>query len=208
MTTPDPNASRTTTAMLHALHDPDAAGVWDEFDARYRPVLIGFARNLGLDDADAADVAQDTLTRFLEQYRDGKYERDRGRLGAWLVGIARYRVLDLRRKHGKRALRGESAMVDMDDEMGLTQVWEEERRKTILRQAMDQLRSSGRSDEKTIRAFEMLFIYSMTPQAVAEELEMTVQGVYVAKSRVAERLQVIVKNIENDFDEERADPLG
>lgn len=194
--------------MLHALHDPDAAGVWDEFDARYRPVLIGFARNLGLDDADAADVAQDTLTRFLEQYRDGKYERDRGRLGAWLVGIARYRILDLHRKHGKRALRGESAMVDMDDEMGLTQVWEEERRKTILRQAMDQLRSSGRSDEKTIRAFEMLFIHSMTPQAVAEELEMTVQGVYVAKSRVAERLQVIVKNIENDFDEERDDPLG
>ena len=208
MTTPDPNASRTTTAMLHALHDPDALEVWNEFDARYRPVLIGFARNLGLDDADAADVAQDTLARFLEQYRDGKYERERGRLGAWLVGIARYRILDLRRKHGKRALRGESAMVDMDDDMGLTQVWEEERRKAILRQAMDQLRSSGRSDEKTIRAFEMLFIHSMSPQAVAEELEMTVQGVYVAKSRVAERLQTIVKHIEDEFDEEGAEPLG
>ena len=134
--------------------------------------------------------------------------RERGRLGAWLVGIARYRILDLRRKHGKRALRGESAMVDMDDDMGLTQVWEEERRKAILRQAMDQLRSSGRSDEKTIRAFEMLFIHSMSPQAVAEELEMTVQGVYVAKSRVAERLQTIVKHIEDEFDEEGAEPLG
>ncbi len=194
--------------MLHALHDPADAEVWDEFDARYRPVLIGFARNLGMDDADAADVAQDTLTRFLEQYRDGRYERERGRLGAWLVGIARYRVLDLRRKHGKRALRGESAMIDMDDEMGLTKVWEEERRKAILRQAMDRLRSSGRSDEKTIRAFEMLFIHSMTPQAVADELEMSVQGVYVAKSRVAERLQDIVQHIENEFDDEGADAIG
>lgn len=198
----DPNFSRTTTAMLDALHDPAAAEVWEEFDARYRPVLIGFARNLGMDDADAADVAQETLTRFLEQYRSGKYERDRGRLGAWLVGIARYRVLDVRRKDRKRPLRGESAMIDLDDEKGLTEVWEDERRKAILRQAMDRLREGSRTDEKTISAFEMLFVHGMTAQAVAEELGMSVQGVYVAKSRIAERLQKIVGQIEQEFDED------
>ena len=188
--------------MLEALHNPSDVAAWSEFDTRYRPVLIGFARNLGLDDADAADVAQETLTRFLEQYRDGRYQRERGRLGAWLVGIARYRILDLRRKHGKRALRGESAMIDLDDEKGLTEVWEDERRKTILRQAMDLLRSGSRTDEKTIRAFEMLFVHGMNPQAVADELEMTVQGVYVAKSRIAERLQKLVSQIEQEFDED------
>ena len=122
--------------MLQALHDPHDVATWQEFDTRYRPVLIGFARNFGLDDADAADVAQDTLTRFLEQYRDGRYERERGRLGAWLVGIARYRILDLRRKHGRRPLRGESAMIDLDDDKGLTEIWEDERRKAILRQSV------------------------------------------------------------------------
>ena len=202
MNAADPNLSRTTTAMLEALHNPSDVAAWSEFDTRYRPVLIGFARNLGLDDADAADVAQETLTRFLEQYRDGRYQRERGRLGAWLVGIARYRILDLRRKHGKRALRGESAMIDLDDEKGLTEVWEDERRKTILRQAMDLLRSGSRTDEKTIRAFEMLFVHGMNPQAVADELEMTVQGVYVAKSRIAERLQKLVSQIEQEFDED------
>ena len=188
--------------MLDALHDPAAGAVWAEFDARYRPILIGFARNLGLDDADAADVAQETLTKFLEQYRDGRYDRERGRLGAWLVGIARYRVLDVRRKHGKRPLRGESAMIDIDDEKGMTEVWEDERRKAILRQAMDRLRNESRTDEKTISAFEMLFVHGMTAQAVAEELGLSVQGVYVAKSRIAERLQKIVGNIENEFDED------
>lgn len=188
--------------MLDALHDPAEVAVWEEFDARYRPVLIGFARNLGLDDADAADVAQDTMTRFLEQYRNGRYERERGRLGAWLVGIARYRVLDVRRKHAKRPLRGESAMIDLDDEKGLTEIWEDERRKAILRQAMDRLRDGSRTDEKTILAFEMLFVHAMTPQAVADELGMSVQGVYVAKSRIAERLQKIISQIENEFDED------
>ena len=198
----DPNLSRTTTAMLDALHNPSDVAAWEEFDTRYRPVLIGFARNLGLDDADAADVAQETLTRFLEQYRDGRYQRERGRLGAWLVGIARYRILDLRRKHGRRALRGESAMIDLDDEKGMTEVWEGERRKAVLRQAMDRLRSGSRTDEKTIRAFEMLFVHGMNPQAVADELEMSVQGVYVAKSRIAERLQKLVTQIEQEFDED------
>lgn len=202
MNLPDPNLSRTTTAMLDALHNPADVAAWEEFDVRYRPVLIGFARNLGLDDADAADVAQETLTRFLEQYRDGRYQRERGRLGAWLVGIARYRILDLRRKHGRRPLRGESAMVDLDDEKGMTEVWEEERRKSVLRQAMDRLRSGSRTDEKTIRAFEMLFVHGMNPQAVADELEMSVQGVYVAKSRIAERLQKLVTQIEQEFDED------
>ena len=56
--------TRTTTAMLDALHDPENALVWETFDKRYRPILIGFARNLGLSEQDAADIAQETLTRF------------------------------------------------------------------------------------------------------------------------------------------------
>ena len=87
----DPNLSKTTTAMLDALHNPSDVATWEEFDQRYRPVLIGFARNLGLDDADAADVAQDTLARFLEQYRDGKYERDREEVRR-SAGVARRRA--------------------------------------------------------------------------------------------------------------------
>ena len=71
----DPNNSRTTTAMLAALHDPAATAAWEAFDARYRPILHGFARNLGLSDEEAADVAQETIARFVEQYREGRYDR-------------------------------------------------------------------------------------------------------------------------------------
>ena len=94
-------------------------------------------------------------------------------------------------------------MIDLDDDKGLTEIWEDERRKAILRQSMDRLRSGSRTDERTIRAFEMLFVHGMTPQAVADELEMSVQSVYVAKSRIAERLQKIVQEIEAEFDEEK-----
>ena len=36
---------------------------------------------------------------------------------------------------------------------------------------------------------------------LAEQLEMPIQSVYVAKSRTAERLQRLVSEIEADFDE-------
>ena len=202
MTAFDPEQSRTTTAMLAALHDPQEVAAWEAFDARYRPVLVGFARNLGLTLEEAADVAQETIARFVEQYREGRYDRERGRLGAWLVGIARYRILDVRRAQGRRALRGESAMVDMDDEGSLSAAWESERRARIIGLAMERLRASSRTDPRTIEAFELLMVHGMTAAVVAEQLDMPVQSVYVAKSRIASRLQDLVREVEAEFDEE------
>ncbi|MCP4836304.1 MAG: sigma-70 family RNA polymerase sigma factor [Phycisphaera sp.] len=202
MTKFDPEESRTTTEMLAALHDPDEVAAWEVFDARYRPVLVGFARNLGLDAEESADVAQETIARFVEQYREGRYDRERGRLGAWLVGIARYRILDVRRAHGRRALRGDSAMVDMDDDASLSSVWEAERRTRIIGIAMERLRAAGRTDSRTIEAFELLMVHGLTAAVVAEQLGMPVQSVYVAKSRIAARLQDLVAEVESEFDEE------
>jgi RNA polymerase sigma factor (sigma-70 family) len=195
--------NRTTTAMLDALHDAGNADVWEQFDRRYRPILIGFARNLGLTDQDSADIAQETLARFLSEYRNGRYDREKGRLGAWLVGIARYRILDLRRRSaGKYQLAGESAIMDLDDEKNLSRVWEDERRHAVLRIAMEELQENSRTDPKTIKVFEMLMVHSVPPQAVADELEITVHDVYLAKSRVAQRLRKIVERIESEYDDD------
>jgi RNA polymerase sigma-70 factor (ECF subfamily) len=197
------NVTRTTTAMLDALHDAENADVWELFDRRYRPILVGFARNLGLGEQDAADIAQETLARFLSEYRDGRYDREKGRLGAWLVGIARYRILDLRRRRaGKFQLAGESAIVDLDDKKHLSQVWEDERRHSVLRTAMTELNENSRTDPRTIKVFEMLMVHSATPQAVAEEFGISVHDVYLAKSRVAQRLRTIVERIESEYDDD------
>ena len=165
-------------------------------------MLVGFARNLGLTPEEAADVAQETLARFVEQYREGRYERERGRLGAWLVGIARYRVPDVRRAHGRRAVRGESAMVDLDDEASLSAAWDAEEEGEDHRPgdgATPGLRSHRSEDDRGVRAF---MVHGLTAPVVAEQLEMPVQSVYVAKSRIATRLQSLVEEVEAEFDEE------
>jgi RNA polymerase sigma factor (sigma-70 family) len=192
---------RTTTALLVGLFDPANAAAWELFDRRYRPILIGFARNCGLNDGDAAELAQATIVRFVEEY-----DRGRGRLGAWLVTIARYRLIDLKRRGATaRIARGESAIVDLDDERSVSAIYEAERRMAVLRDALDELRERTKTDPKTIRAFELLFYQGMSVQAVAADLGMSAHDVYLAKSRVAGKLREIVSRIESEYEEAPGD---
>lgn len=197
---------RTTTALLNGLFDPRNAAAWEAFDRRYRPILIGFVRNCGVKQTDAAEIAQETIVRFVEEYREGKYDRSRGRLGAWLVTIARYRVLDMRRKAGTAKVeRGESAMIDLDDDKSVGAAYEAERRHALLREALEELRTKSRTDPKTVKAFEMLVYHSLTPQVVAEQLGMSTHDVYLAKSRVAAKLREIVVRLEQEYEETPGD---
>lgn len=197
---------RTTTALLSGLFDPRNAAVWEAFDRRYRPILLGFVRNCGVRESEAAEIAQETIVRFVEEYREGKYDRSRGRLGAWLVTIARYRVLDMRRRAGTAKLeRGESAIVDLDDDRSVGAAYEAERRQALLREALEELRTRSRTDPKTVQAFEMLVYHGLAPQVVAEQMGMSTHDVYLAKSRVAAKLREIVIRLESEYEEAPGD---
>jgi RNA polymerase sigma factor (sigma-70 family) len=195
--------TRTTTRLLDGLFDPAANEIWQEFDRRYRPIIVGLARKLGLTEEDAADVAQETLTRFVTAYRAGKYDRGRGRLRSWIIGIARYRITDaIRARASRRGWRGDSMINECPDRDELNAIWDTERRHSILRQAVDELRTTSRTGEKTIRAFEMLTFHGRKPADIAEELSMTLDDVYQAKNRVASRLRLTVRQIEKLYDED------
>ena len=197
---------RTTTALLTGLFDPANAEAWQAFDRRYRPILIGFARSCGLGDHDAAEVAQDTILRFVEQYRAGMYDRSRGRLGTWLVTIARYRVLDMRHASNSLASIRDGTAVVLHDDRSVQEAYEGQRRLAILREAILELQQHTRVEPRTIRAFELLYYQGMSAQAVAADLGMSVQDVYLARSRVAARVREIVARIELAYDEMPAEP--
>lgn len=195
------DATRTTTMLLDGLHD-EADAAWSLLDARYRPILCGVARRMGLDDADAADVAQETLLTFLGEYRDGRYDRERGRLRSWLIAIARRQIAGAYRRRARaRIERGASALEGEPGDDDFDRAWEEERRAAILRAAMDELRANTRAHERTIEAFELLVMRRMPVPAVARELNITEHDVYQAKSRLAQRLREIIARLDEAYDD-------
>ncbi|MCA9296136.1 MAG: sigma-70 family RNA polymerase sigma factor [Phycisphaerales bacterium] len=197
--------TRTSTLFLTGLQDPGNESQWATLDERYRPIIIAFARRLGLSDADAADVGQETMMQVLKECREGKYDRSRGRFRAWLITIARYRVAAVyRTKSRKREYRGESAMIDLENDDQIHEIWDHERRARILRQALEELRTRTRTNDRTIRAFELHVVRQMPVKAVAEELGITEHDVYQAKSRIASQLRDIIADLDKAYDEAAA----
>ena len=192
--------TRTTTALLEALLDPSDDEVWRDFDRRYRPILVAFARRLGLPAEDAADAAQDTLTRFVRSYRDGKYDRGRGRLRSWIIGIARHCIYDIHQRRATDPKRGMSAISELPDETTLNAMWDEECEHEILRQGISELRQQTRTEEGTIRAFEMLAFDGRTPADIAEELNISLNDVYLAKHRCLKRLREILSHLKHLYE--------
>jgi RNA polymerase sigma factor (sigma-70 family) len=192
----------TTSALLEGLFNTDDYAVWQEFDRRYRPIVFGFACRLGLDEVDAADVAQETLVRFVQAYRAREYDRQRGRLRAWLMSIAKYRVADLQRARARqRQWRGESAILNLTDETELTKIWDAEHRSYILAQAIGELRTTTKVSEKTIEAFERVVLKEEPVKQVAADMGIKPQDIYVAKNRIAEKLRSILAKYEGLFDD-------
>lgn len=192
--------THTTTELLDGLHDQANRAAWSEFDRRYRPILIAFLRRMGLNENDAGDVAQDTLTCFVQDYRQRKYDRQQGRLRSWLLGIARCRLADMRRlTRRRRELRGESAIDALPEEADADSIWEAEERKFIFEQAVVEMRQSARFNARTIEAFDRVVLRREPVETVSEQLGLTPQEIYNAKNRVVERLREIVKRYEASF---------
>ncbi len=197
------DVTHTTTALLHGLHADDSDAAWEVLDRRYRPIIIGMAVRLGLTEQDASDVAQETMLRVIAEYRDGRYDRDRGRMRSWILAIARTKIADTHRKRGvRKEARGESALITVPTEGELEDIWTSERRHVILREALADLQAKSKTADKTILAFEMLVFHRKRAPEVAAELSMTENDVYLAKSRVAKRLKETVQQLESLYDED------
>lgn len=193
---------RTTTALLDALRDPSNEPAWVHIDARYRPVIAGLARRLGLGETDADEIAQQTLAQFVRAYRGGQYDRQKGRLSSWILGIARHEALRVIRDGKREGLPGATVIDAIPDEPTLREVWIDERDRTILERAIAALREESSLDERTLLAFELTALRSVPAAEASVQCGLTVDQVYVARSRVTKRLRSLVEQMTRAFEED------
>jgi len=205
----DLTKTATTSVLLAALHDPGNQTVWKAMDARYRPIVYGCARRLGLSAEDAADVAQQTLADFVRDYRAGKYERGKGRLSSWVMAIARHRVIDVQRARARRQeWRGASALENLveehpDEETGpLTQIWEAEHERAIFNQAMTELTQDTKTSRNVLRVFQLYVLGGVAAKVVAHKCDLSVAEVYRVKNRLTRRLRQIVARLNEVYAED------
>jgi RNA polymerase sigma-70 factor (ECF subfamily) len=196
----------TTTLLLDRLRDSRDSAAWAAFDARFRGVIVSTALRLGLSDADASDAAQETILQALRDYQQGKYDRSRGRLSAWIIAIAHHRIVDIMRARTRDRDRTRGSLErargipdDVPTPERVADSFHDALERTIFERAWERVHAESRIAPETLLAFELSALRHVPPQAVAERCGMSVDQVYVAKSRVARRLQEIVEEISRAY---------
>jgi RNA polymerase sigma-70 factor (ECF subfamily) len=196
----------TSTELLGGLFETNRAEAWELFDQRYRPIVEGVARRMGLNANEAAEVAQEAITRFVIAYREGRYKREKGRLRDWLLGIARHVMRESARRWAKAPTpAGGRSMADwVFDEHSLERAWLPSRAAAVLNHAIEMLRVETRGTPESMRAFELVAFQGVPPAQVAEDMGLTRNHVYVIKHRLTSRLRVLVERLDGLYDDEAA----
>jgi len=193
---------KTTSTILAALQDFENRNAWGGFVERFQPIIVGHARNLGFQAADAEDVAQTALMRFAAAYRDGGYDRAKGSLRNWMFVITNRVMVDHYRSGARKkalstsALSGDVATLDIEDPAAardFDEVWNREMLAKCLEKAKMEFSYAS------YRAFVLLALHERPAGEIAEELGMTRRAVYLAKYRVLKRMTELQTQFE-DFD--------
>jgi RNA polymerase sigma factor (sigma-70 family) len=193
----------TRASLLVQIRDGANHAAWQEFVNLYGPVVYGFARKRGLQDADAADVMQDVLRSVSGAIGRLEYDRNQGTFRGWLFTITRNKVLNfLAARRVRPQGSGDTTTNRLLDshphgEDG-ADVWETEYQRRLAALAMERVRHEFQ--ENTWRAFWLTAVEGLAAADVAKQVGISAGAIYVAKSRVLARLKEEVEAMRQQED--------
>ncbi len=180
----DPVGS-TTSSVLDGARRQEP-GAWERVSALYGPLVYGWARRAGLRAEDAADVVQEVFRSVVKHLDHFHREQPGDSFRGWLWTITQNKVRDLRRRGA-----GPVAVGGTDAQQLLLQVPEPPlsgsgdeaaRGETLLTRALGRIRSQF--EEHSWRAFWAVVVEGQSPSDVANALGISVNAVYIARSRI------------------------
>lgn len=193
----------TRVSLLVRLRDPQDRQAWAQFVDLYAPLVYGFARKHGLQDADAADLTQGVLRAVSVSAGRLEYDPQRGSFRGWLFTIVRnqLRTFLSARRPGLNQGSGDEAMqrlLEAQEAPGAdpARLWEQEWERQLFAWAVEQIRP--RFHEATWQAFWQTAVEGDSPHNVARGLGLSQAAVYLARSRVMARLRELIRQVQGE----------
>ena len=196
------DAPATRPSLLVRIRDAQDAAAWAQFVEIYAPLVYGFARKHGLQDADAADLTQDVLRAVSQGAKRLEYDPGRGSFRAWLFTVVRNKLrnhLASRGRHTQGAggrdsqARLNAVPAREEDQAAL---WDQEYERQLFAWAVSQVRRDFQ--EATWHAFWLTAVENRTGKEVAAELGISIAAVYLAKGRVMARLKEQIRLVQEE----------
>ncbi len=185
--------SPTSATLLERLRNRADADAWKRLVDLYSPLLSTWLRRHALQDADVEDLVQEVL---LTVAREAPKFQHSGRAGAfrhWLRSILANRLREFWRERRLRPVAGGDSdfagMLDQlqDPDSGLSHLWDQEHDQHVVRRLLAMI--EPQFSPSTWQAFRRVVLDGARPDTVAAELGLSVNAVFIAKSRVLQRLR-------------------
>jgi RNA polymerase sigma-70 factor (ECF subfamily) len=183
----DPSSVSSTLLERVKARRPEA---WQRLVDLFGPVVYRWCRQSGVGREDAADVVQEVFSSVAAHVGDFHRESPGDSFTAWLATITRNKIRDwFRRRQGRPEARGGTdaqqqfmQIPELSEQSGGT--WASG---SLTRRALDLVRTEF--ENRTWEAFWRTAVQRQCPADVADDLGVTVNAVYKAKSRVLRRLR-------------------
>ena len=176
----------TSVNLLRRLREPHADSAWQRFVDLYAPMIFHWGRRQGLSVTDAADLLQDVLVTLVEKLPSFEYDPSQQFRG-WLRTITVNRANDFHRRIQLQPRNGFDATFPQVEERETDLFCEVEYRSILVNRALLLLRTEFR--ETHWQAAWMQLIEGKKAKQVAEQLNVPINVVYLAKSRLLARLR-------------------
>jgi RNA polymerase sigma-70 factor (ECF subfamily) len=178
--------------LLIRVRDPADQAAWHEFVEIYRPIILRLARQKGMQEADADDVAQQVLMAVAKAVEQRGHDPKRAKFRTWLGRVAHNAILNALTRGKPDRGSGDSALLALlsrheshtSPDSDLLRL---EFRREVFRWAARQVRKEFH--QATWHAFWLTAVEGRAVEVVAEELAKSRGAIYNARSRVMRRIQ-------------------
>ena len=166
---------------------------WRDLTDLYRPLILGWLHRQGVPARDLEDLSQDILLSLVKHLPAFEHSGNRGAFRAWLRTLVCSRTIDYWRAADRAAPAsgGSGAVAALqqiaDPASDLNRQWDEEHDRYVLTCLLDLMEEEF--EPTTLKAFRRLALDGASGAEAAQELGLSVAAVYVAKSRVLQRIR-------------------
>ena len=192
------HAPKTRASLILRLKNREDLDAWQQFAEIYQPLVFRLARRKGFQDSDAADVAQEVLLRVANAVERWDPNGD-GSFRGWLSTITRNLMINFLQSSQRRPIAGGSdAVAELVDNQAdpnslESRVFDEELEQQVFAWASERIRPSFQPN--TWDAFWATAVDDQPVADVARKLQISVGAVYIARSRVIQKLREEVKRV-------------
>ncbi|PQO44104.1 RNA polymerase sigma factor [Blastopirellula marina] len=176
--------------LLQLVSDDEA---WNRLVGLYSPLIRGWLRRFGAATDDIDDVVQEVLTVVFRRFPEFQRQPRAGAFRSWLRTITANCLRDHWRKSNRRAAAvggsdfGEMVAQLEDPQSGMSRLWNREHDQYVIQYLLEEVRPNFTA--QTWRAFQRFALDGRSADEVSQELGISVNAVFIAKSRVMSSLR-------------------